>query len=271
MGMKRLLVLACGSLLAASAVPISVSVAAQAPRAQLRSFICQRALEPASRALSVIAEMRPLPDTIGMELRFDLLRRGNGASSFSLVHSGDLGVWKSPPDPTLGRRPGDVWILNKQVVDLAAPAAYRLRVEYRWIGPHHRVIGTALRRTPICPEPELRPDLVLRKVEVLTTKTATVDAYVATIANAGETAAGPFRVLFSPGGSAPGVYKSVSRLGAHAVTGVRFLGPVCTSTSPPTITVDPDRQVEDYNLSNNSETVSCPAASAPAGTAAAGR
>jgi len=269
MGVKRLLVLVCGSLLGA-ALPVAVS-AAQAPRAQLRSFICQRALEPASRALSVTAVMRPLPGTVGMELRVDLLTHASGASSFSPVHSGDLGVWKSPPNPTLGRRPGDVWILNKQVVDLAAPAAYRLRVWYRWIGPHRRVIGTALRRTPICLQPELRPDLVLRKVEVSTTQTAAVDAYVATIANAGATAAGPFRVRFSPGGSAPGVYESVSRLGAHAVVRVRFLGPVCTSASPPTITVDPDRQVEDYNLGNNSETVSCPAASAPAGTAAAGR
>ena len=270
MGVKRLLVVVSSSLLAAVG-PVAVSAAAQAPRAQLRSFICQRALEPASRALSVTAVMRPLPGTVGMELRFDLLTRADGASSFSQVHGGDLGVWKSPPNPTLGRRPGDVWILNKQVVDLAAPAAYRLRVQFRWIGPHRRVIGTALRRSPICSQPELRPDLVLRKVAVSTTKAAGVDAYVATIANAGATAAGSFRVLFSPGGSAPGVYKSVSRLGAHAVVRVRFLGPVCTSASPPTITVDPDRQVEDSNPSNNSETVSCPVASASAGTAAAGR
>ncbi len=270
MGVKRLLVMVCGSLLAAT-ILVTTGAAAVVPRAQLRSFICERALEPASRAISVTAVMRPLSGTVGMELRFDLLARANGASSFNQVHGGDLGVWKSPPNATLGRRPGDVWILNKQVVDLAAPAAYRLRVQFRWIGPHHRVIGTAQRRTPVCLQPELRPDLVLRKVEVLTTKKATVDAYTATIANAGATAAGPFRVLFSPGGSAPGMYQSVSRLGAHAVVRIRFLGPVCNSASPPVITVDPDRQVEDYNPSNNSETVPCPAASTAAGTAAVAR
>ncbi len=117
------------------------------------------------------------------------------------MRGGDLNAWVNPTDPTLGRHPDDKWNLIKQVVDLKAPATYRFRVSFRWIGAHGRVLGTATRNGPSCYQPELRPDLQVRTISVKAVPgRPDVNAYVALIRNAGATAAGPFEVQFSDGG-----------------------------------------------------------------------
>ena len=49
--------------------------AADAPHAQLTSYVCQKALDPASRAISITAVMRPITGTEKMPMRFQLLKR----------------------------------------------------------------------------------------------------------------------------------------------------------------------------------------------------
>ena len=144
--------------------------------------------------------MRPLPGTEAMAVRFVLLARPTGASQFAPTAElgTDLGKWVTPATTSLGRRPGDVWILGKPVVDLPAPAAYRLSVEFRWTGAHHRVIGLTTRRTPICHQAELRPDLLVRRIAIPTANHAgTAVFYPVTVANAGASAAPPFTVELS--------------------------------------------------------------------------
>lgn len=263
--MRRNLISACALLALLLAAAASAS-AASAPRARLRHFVCQRAVDPAARAVSATAVMRPLRGTAKLALRFELLYRPRATGSFRSVSGGDLGAWISPGDPTLGRRSGDVWILNKQVVNLAAPAAYRLRVFFRWLGARNRILGTAVRETATCAQPELRPDLRVASIAVMANPAKpSLSDYVATIENAGAAAAGPFEVLYSPGGGAQDpLPRNLAGLAAHTSIQVRFLGPACTSASTPTITVDPNKQVEDANRGNNSKTVVCSAALASA-------
>jgi hypothetical protein len=235
------------------------SVGASQPRASLRAFVCQHALDPPARAVSVTAVMRPVSGTKHMRLRFQLLSRAKGAATFAPISGGDLGTWIDPKSATLGQRSGDVWILHKQVVDLVAPAAYRYQVSFRWIGAHGRVLGTASRQSAVCSQPELRPDLLVESITVApVTGRPAVDHYVVAIRNAGATAAGAFDVAFSPGGSSAAVTKSVPGLAAHQRLQKTFVGPVCDSNSPPTVTVDPGDQVDDFNRENNSMTAVCP-------------
>jgi hypothetical protein len=250
------------------ALTLGVAGTAQAafpPRARLRHLVCQHDLDPAARAVSVTAVMRPLPGTVKLALRFELLTRPGGATSFSVLGGGDLGSWIEPGNPTLGRRHGDVWLVNKQVVDLAAPAAYRFRVSFRWTGKHGRLLGTAVRRTPTCFQPELRPDLLVRvdAVHPVVGDPQRSD-YFATIRNDGATAAGRFDVQFSPPGGGPVTTRAFDGLAAHSGLPVKFVGPACTPTSRPTITVDPSGEVDDANRANNTRTVVCPAAPASA-------
>src|SRR5947209_13601920 len=107
--------------LALGVVAAASAVSADPPRTQLRSFMCVTALDPPSRAISVTAVMRPLPGTSKLQLKFQLYSRSSSTRPYARVRGGDLNKWVSPGDPTIGTRAGDVWKVNKPVVDLKAP------------------------------------------------------------------------------------------------------------------------------------------------------
>jgi hypothetical protein len=253
--MKRIALLAFCTLVAG--VVAATSVSADPPRTQLTKFMCVTALDPPSRAISVTAVMRPLKGTSKLLIKFQLYSRSSNARPFALVRGGDLNRWVSPSDATLGQRSADVWSVIKQVVDLKAPATYRLRAVFRWVGAHNKVLGTTSRTSASCYEPELRPDLQVKTIHVEAVPTnANANAYVAVIRNRGATAAGPFQVQFIDGSDVKS--HSVASLPPHATIHQRFLGPLCTS-GPATVTADPVDAVDDYDRANNSLTVTCSA------------
>jgi CARDB len=265
--MKRLAAgaatLALGALVAAGTASAGTQTSAQTSalaRAGLTRFVCHRALDPAERAISVTAAMRPLTGTKHMALKFNLLSTSPLTGATTAVHFGDLGTWKTPKDPTLGQLPGDVWNLQKSVYQLAAPSTYRFRVLFRWTGRGGQVIGTAVRFSSKCLQIELRPDLLVSSIAVTAIPNRpNYDLYTAVIENTGNSAAGPFEVLFAPAdGSAPKT-DTVQLLHAHASTSLSFVGPLCTSSTDPTITADSTDEVDDLNRANNSLTATCPA------------
>jgi hypothetical protein len=142
---RGLLVLAA---VLASAVPAAATPAP--PRALLQGFACQRATNPLNRAIQVVAVMRPRTATHRMELKFVLLRRPTSGGAFSPVHGGDLGQWHQT---TLGQRPGDVWKRKQVVANLGAPAVYRFRVSFRWLGDSGTVLGRTVLFSSLCYQP----------------------------------------------------------------------------------------------------------------------
>lgn len=263
MGVQRLRMsiagLLCASLLAAAGAAAASSPHPPAPRAKLTQFLCRPALDPAARVTSVTAVMRSLPGTQKLAMSFTLLQRTRGAAAFSAVSGPGLGVWLSPSNPTLGSRAGDVWVVKHPVADLDAPAAYRFEVAFRWTGAHGRVLETTTRYTRSCRQPELRPDLVVDSITVRPNSTRPqLDDYLVVIGNTGATAAGAFMVELSDAGTVKD--KSVVRLGAHDSTTVRFVGPACNAAARPTVTIDPQGQVDVSSRARATATVRCPAA-----------
>jgi CARDB len=231
------------------------TVGADASRSRLGSPMCVTALDPASRAISVTAVMRPVSSTTKMQLKFDLLSRAGSSRPFARVRGGDLNTWVTPKDPTLGQQPNDVWNLIKQVVDLKAPATYRFKVAFRWLGAHGKMLGTVVKTGPTCYQPELRPDLQVRTIGVKAIPgRPTVDEYIALIRNAGATATGPFQVQFSDGDVVK--TRNVDDLAPHSSLTEHFVGPAC-STATAKVTADPNDQVDDSNRANNSLNVVC--------------
>jgi hypothetical protein len=259
--MRRFLISGAVALavLASAGAAAASGAAGSAPRALLDESVCQRALDPGQRLVSVRAVMRPLKGTRKLEMRFELLSKAPPATTFSPVQGAGLGSWVSPTDPvTLGQRPGDIWRLSHPVADLPAPASYRFQVTFRWIGRNGRVLGAEVRSTRNCFQPELRPDLAAVSFDAQPVAGhPKKDAYSAVIADEGATGAGPFQVQFTFGT----VVKdhTVTHIRAHQELTFNFQGPVCDSTAPPTMTIDPDQQVDDYNRTNNSITATCPA------------
>lgn len=257
--MKRLL--AGAAALALSAVPIATPATAGAqPRALLRAFNCHRALDPPERSASVTAVMRPLEGTRHMAMRFDLLMSSPGTTgSQKLVRAGDLGLWITPKNPTLGQLPGDVWNVQKSVVNLAAPATYSFRVMFRWTGASGHSLGTATRYSSKCRQRELRPDLVVRSIVVTASaNNLATDIYTALIANRGNSATGPFAILFAPADGLGTKTRMVTGLRAHSSVTQSFVGPACAAGGAPTITADSASEVDDLNRDNNSLTATCP-------------
>jgi CARDB protein len=246
-----------------AAVPVASVSAAAPPRSQLTGFTCTRALDPGARAVAVQATMRPLVGTRKMAMRFELLQRSPGLP-VQEVSAGDLGVWRTPPDPTLGQLPRDVWRLQKTVYNLDVPFTYQFRLTFRWTGVRGKVLGTATRYTKTCRQRELRPDLAVTSIAVAPIAAhPKKELYTAVIANQGLTGAGPFQVLFAPGDTSAPTSDTITFLGAGKSRTLTFVGPVCDSASPPTVSADSASQVDDFNRANNTLSAACPAPVTP--------
>lgn len=266
MSPTRLFIAAAACVLAVLTGP-AVAGGAAPPRSELGMFVCQHAFDPPARAVSVQAVMRPVAQTAKMQMRFDLLRQKPG-HAFVVVRGRNLGSWLSPSDPTLGQSPGDVWVVNHPVVNLLAPATYRFRVTFRWLGSSGQVLSTGAQSSPSCYQPELRPDLLVRSLAVnpiSSGPSAGQVAYTALIANRGLSAAGQFAAEFIDGNGASQTV-SVPGLGSKSSTHERFVAPACAAGTTLTVTVDPAHTVDEYDLANNTFTMACPtpAASSPA-------
>ncbi|HTX07774.1 MAG TPA: CARDB domain-containing protein [Solirubrobacteraceae bacterium] len=244
------------------------SASAAAPSSslyQLRSFVCQKALDPPARAISVQAVMRPVTGTARMQMRFVLMRKTASGSAFTMVRGRQLDSWISPQDPTLGQNPGDVWILSHPVVDLAAPATYRFRVNFRWIGAQGQRLATAVQTTAGCYQPEMRADLLVRSLTAgALTAGQSSQTYTALIANRGQTGAGPFQVSLTGAGSTSQTV-TVGWLAAHSTAREQFVAPACAAGTNLIVTVDPTHTVDESNFANNTLTTPCPAPAAPTG------
>jgi hypothetical protein len=264
--MKTIALIGATVLLAA---PASASSAVTAgPHSHLDSFACHRAPALADRSVSVRAIMRPVTGTQRMEMRIELLSRSVLAGVFADLPGTGLNSWISPPDPTLGQRPADVWIVPDLVRNLPAPAVYRYRVSFRWTGAHGHVLATKVRTSADCRQTVFRPDLVVSSITVQPIAGEPKKAqYVAAIANqgVGPTPSG-FAVDFTPGASlTPGAApvtttKYLPALAVGATNTVAFVGPACSALTAPTVVVDPGHTVDESNFTNNSLTVdpTCP-------------
>ncbi len=256
---SALAVVAAGLVAAVIGPATALGTSPAPPRDQLRAFVCQKALDPPGRAVSIQAVMRPVTNTSRMQMRFDLMRRTKPGAPFKVVRGNFLGSWLTPAEPTLGQRPGDVWIVNHPVVDLPAPAAYRFRVSFRWLGSSGQQLSSTVQTSSICYQPELRADLLVRSLTV-TPLTSGNSAYVAEIGNRGLTAAGPVEVDLAGVASTP-QGQTVSSVGPKSSARERFVAPTCTPGAPLTVTVDPSHTIDESSFANNTLTMPCPAAS----------
>jgi hypothetical protein len=244
----------------------------QPPRAQLTGFVCQKALDQPARAVSVTAVMRPLAGTQKLAIEFELFEKPSGATAWTLVSDPvvpHLNVWLSPPIPTLGRRPGDVWDVPFPVADLAAPAAYRFRVTFRWTGRHGRVLGTIARVSATCRQPELRPDLTVDSVTITQDPShLRYDEFAAAIGDIGVSGAGPFDVQLSYVHDQAAVTddKTVAHIDAHGTRTVQFADLLCDAGTQVTVTANPlgaTDQIDVYSRSQASMSVTCPVPTTP--------
>lgn len=250
----------CAVMLAAlAAAATSSAQSIEAQQSHLRSFVCQRAPDPGERAVSITAVMRPITGTSKMQMRFELMRRPNVTAKPVSIAARGLRTWLTPSDPTIGQNPGDRWVVQHPVVDLAGPDLYRFKVSFRWFDSQGNVLGSIVRRSRTCYQPEPRADLTIPALKIVPLS-ATSDRYDVVVANRGRSAAGPFNVQLVIG-SPPNqltYIQTVTELAPRTRQTVSFTEPACTATEPITITADPEGVVDESNRANDTLSQTCP-------------
>ena len=99
------------------------------------------------RSATFAGEMASVPGSARMEMRIDVSERLPDEADYHTVSAPGLGVWRySAPSVKVYR-------YLKQVTNLAGPAFYRGVVHFRWLGPHGRLLASAVLHTRRCEQP----------------------------------------------------------------------------------------------------------------------
>jgi hypothetical protein len=238
--------------LTAVTAPAGADAARAVPlRATLTS--CETGPTAAERSAVFSASMPRIKGAERMELRFDFLQRRPGDDDFVRLEVPKIGAWERAQPRVLA------YVVEKRVNALAAPAAYRVRVRFRWLGADGHVLKHSERRSPICTQLDPRPDLVFEKVTTKATADPRQARYDVLVRNRGrgETIASAGVTLAVGGDRVPS--QIVSPLAPGAAETVFFFGPRCSGDTKLELTLDPGGVVEEAGESNNVLSLSCAA------------
>jgi hypothetical protein len=178
------------------------------------------------------ARMAAIRRTARMQVRFRLQVSTPDERGWRRIDAAGFGTWITAP-PALAR-----YTYAKTVQQLIVPAAYRAVIDFRWRDRRNRTLRTARATSPVCRQPDSRPDLVVRSVR------AVGDTYVALIFNRGREASGPFAVDFLADGAPLGSVDVVGAAPGASVT-ARLQGPPCVPGTLLEAVADTRAQVEE--------------------------
>jgi CARDB len=228
--MRRLTLIAVLALLALG----DGAVQASADKVVLsaKTTTCTTGADDASRAAAFTGAMPAGAQTKRMQMRFVLIQRlGVGPKgTFKKLAVPGWGGWEKS-DP---RR--QAFVFTKRVEALTAPAGYRAVITFRWFDAMGHLQRTTTRTTPVCEQPDPRPDLVLDGVDgaALTKSTA---AYTVSIGNEGHSDAAPFAVTITVDGTVSDPITLGPIAAGGRLTGT-LTAPKCTPGSTILVTVD---------------------------------
>lgn len=218
------------------------AASAQAPDLAAKLAACETGADAEDR-FAVFSGAMPREGAPVMAMRFDLFERLPGGR-FERVSLANWGVWQSTAKKGV---PG--FIFTKRVEQLAAPASFRAVVSFRWSDAEGRVIRRAKRTSPICRQPDWRPDLRISRVEYAEDGRARV-----TVVNDGRSASPAFGVAMRTGDRI--VVRTLAGLPARQRRTVD-LGR-CRSPELTTVTADPADAIEEADEGDNTWTAACP-------------
>jgi hypothetical protein len=227
----------------ASTVPLSAKVAT-----------CTTGGDPDTRAAAFTASMPAISSTKRMQMRFQLLQR-IGSSARTAFRKVTVPGWSGWVTSDPGRQG---FVFTKRVEALAAPAAYRATVTFRWLDARGHSLKSVSKTTTACEEPDPRPDLELASLAGQAVSSSQA-AYTISVENDGLSAADPFAVTVTVDGTvsrpmtlgpiAPGAQATGSLAAAR-----------CSPGSTITVTIDAAHVVDESSESDDVVQRACPLA-----------
>jgi hypothetical protein len=217
---------------------------------------CHPALTASARSATFVAQMAAIGGTRTMAISFQLLerpagRRGFHRFSFPPGTGAGFGSWQTS---TVGI---SMFSYKQTVVDLPFPAAFRVLVRYRWLGPHGVTLRSQRRLTPVCQIPDERPNLVVAGISGEPGVQPGTTNYAVHVGNDGLSAAGPFSVALSLDGRPVAPDLELAGLAAHARQTAVFVGPSCGPGQTLRAVVDSGEAIDEKTESDNSESIAC--------------
>jgi hypothetical protein len=220
------------------------SPAAAAHAASVKLLACVPALDAQSRSATFEARVRQAHGSERMQVRFTLQTREDALSAWRRVIAPGLDQWITS-DPGVSR-----YSYAKTVVNLAAPAAYRMVVRFRRLDADGEVLTRTREVSRACRQPDMRPDLEAERIEFLPALQPERRRYVVTVRNGGRTAAGAFDVALQIGDEPPAEL-TVAGLAPGERRSLLFAGPACAEGAPPVVTVDAAQVVDERDEDDN--------------------
>ena len=250
--MKRALI-TIAILLAVASLGSSPGYALTAPRdaATVKVVDCVPALDPLERKATFEARMRAARGSERMQVRFSLQVREDALHGWRRISAEGFDTWLTSL-PEVRR-----YSYEKTLVNLDAPAAYRTIVRFRWLDADGDVVKSARVTSAACRQPDMRPDLDVRRIEVLPGADAATRTYAIVVRNAGRSDADPFAVGLRVGDEDLGV-TAVLGLASFTSRMVTFTGPACAAGMPLLVTLDPGEVVDERDESDNAFAATCP-------------
>lgn len=184
MSRSRRILFLLAAIVAAGALP----PAAQGAPARVVVESCERSLQADGRRAVFEGRMRAADGAERLQMRFTLLQRTSEDRRWRRVDTPGWESWVTSDPGVAGYR------FSREVVRLAAPAAYRTVVRFRWLDADGEVLARRRARSRVCRQPDLRPNLRVRKVKVRRGSDPGERRYVVVVVNDGRTRT-PFSTL----------------------------------------------------------------------------
>lgn len=238
--------------LAAFSPALTASALSASPvKAKARVAVCVPSLDQTQRFAVFQGEMQAVKGANRMQMRFTLLQQLPG-EQFKLIDGTGLGVWNS------ARANIKTYRFRKRVENLVAPAAYRAVISFRWLARNGKVARSAVRVSPTCRQPDLRPNLKPGQLNAKGNGRNRPATYNFAVRNFGRTAASNFDVAFTINGEPrpAQTVASINRSGGRHL--VSIAAPRCTQGTSVKVVIDPDNRVAETNESDNELVVACP-------------
>jgi hypothetical protein len=254
--------LACAVAALAGAVSPGAALAQKTAAGKVSvSSSCRPAVKQLERQFVVTGDMLSLRQGNRMEMRFDLYTKTVAEPAWKLVQAPDLGIWNRA-------KPGRTeYKFRQKTLNLAAPASYKMRVTFHWVGPGGA--ETFARRTSkVCEQRDPRPNLRVVRLDASPIKGGLAN-YQVVVRNVGLSAAtGPngFDVVVAVDGV---TQPSKNVLGLRAGEMVQVNIPRaqrCKQGGTIKATVDPDQRIDQSDRADDVLELPCPASLAPAGS-----
>ena len=213
---------------------------------------CHPSDDMTQRHASFAGQMRAVPGTARMAMRFTLQER-LGSTRFKSVSLPDLRPWRRS-------KPGARnFIYTQRVTALHDGGAYRMRVQFRWYDSTGEVLRRNVARSGVCRQPVPLPDLSISSITPAPGPSADQSTYSVSVLNDGPGEARDVGVSLKVDGAIVSSSR-IDLLPGNTSGVVQIVGPVCSVALR--ATADPDHSIPESDETDNALTVPCTRAGA---------